>query len=121
MVARDELEALLATRRELGEEYEGALVTSFADRVEKALAARTDEAAGVERAASRDHTAGRVRQFVLGLVSLGVGVPVTVVPVVGSDGSAVALPVVAVAWLGIVGVNVAHSLSLRPRSRTRQG
>lgn len=120
MVARDEVEALLATRRELGDEYEGVLVQSFAARVEKALAARTDEAARLERTSAHEQAAGRIRQFVLGLVSLGVGVPVTIVPVVGTDGSDVALPVVALAWLGIVGVNVAHSRSLRPRRSTRR-
>ena len=45
-------------------------------------------------------------------LELGVGVPVTIVPITATDNG---LPAVVVAWLGITGVNVAHALSARRR------
>ncbi|MGH3383183.1 MAG: hypothetical protein ACRDO1_01255 [Nocardioidaceae bacterium] len=54
----------------------------------------------------------RIRQFVLGLVSMGTGVPITLFAsgmTVGENNVAG----IAVAWLGIVGVNVSHAWSLR--------
>ena len=116
-VTRVELEALLGTRRELGPEYEDALVASFAERVEQALARRADAGAVEVARHAREDEEARKRQFVLGIVSLGVGVSITVVPVVtnGADGLVATL----VAWAGVVGVNVAHAFSVRRTDRPR--
>jgi hypothetical protein len=64
--------------------------------------------------AQRHRGGGQVRQFALGVISLGVGVPVTIVPVVAADGG---LPAVVVAWLGIVGVNAAHAAAVNGPGR----
>ncbi len=57
-----------------------------------------------------------MRQFALGVISLGVGVPVTVVPMVAADNG---LPAVVVAWCGIVGVNAAHAVAINGWRRAR--
>jgi hypothetical protein len=109
-IERSEFEALLATRRELGQDYDAALVDSFADRIEKAVGDRV-AALGVEGTASgRLQVQLAKQQFTLGVVSIACGIPITAI----SAGIA-QLPGLAVAWLGIVGVNVAHALQGRRR------
>ena len=96
--ARDEigreLEATFEARRELGREHEAALVEAFLDRVEKRLAERQPAATPAEREDARGQA------FVLALVSLGCGIPISAIAA-GSEG----LPGLAVAWAGIVLVN----------------
>jgi small-conductance mechanosensitive channel len=67
-VPRDELEATIAARRELGEEMEPALVDAFVERIERRL---TERAADADRALKRkrDHQ----REMVLG--AMGISVP----------------------------------------------
>ena len=101
-----DLEAAIAARAELGREYEPALVESFVERLEATIAARVE--AEVERRAPQPED--RTAPFVLGIVSLGTGIPITAIA--GGIGE---LPGIMVAWAGIVGVNVAHALSRRPR------
>lgn len=113
---RRDLEAALAARRELGPEYEEHLAAGLADRVEQLVAYRTAElqrqaqAGEVEAAAEKSR---RTQRFVLGIISLGAGIPITAI-----SGSLVepGLLGIIVSWAGIVGVNVAASLNDRKRS-----
>jgi hypothetical protein len=70
-VPPEEVQAVLATRTDLGPHYELELAESFADRVEQVIEARvaerTSASKGLERALER---AGQ-GQMVLGIVSLG--------------------------------------------------
>jgi hypothetical protein len=50
-VGREDVEALLEVRRELGPSYDAALVDSFADRIEKAVAERVDAQVAQRQAA----------------------------------------------------------------------
>ena len=115
-----DIEAALATRRELGARYDAELVDGFAERIERAVERRVDaELAG--RADQRRRVAaqgegGRIRQFVLGIISVGVGVPITIVPMVAAENG---LPAVVVAWLGIGAVNAAHASALHGPRRDR--
>ena len=114
---RTEVEAVLETRRELGSTYDRALVDSFADRIERAVEERVDARLQRRGAEQRSGEGGRIRQFVLGIISVGVGVPITIVPMVAADNG---LPAVVVAWLGIVGVNAAHAATVNgPRRQER--
>ncbi len=109
-----DIEAALAARRELGARYDAELVDGFAERIERAVDRRVaDQVALVQRRTS-DDAGGRVRQFALGVISLAVGVPVTIVPMVATDNG---LPAVVVAWLGIIGVNAAHAAAVNGRHR----
>ena len=72
VVSKEELEAAIEARKELGAEMEPALVDSFVERIERRLAERGGES---ERALKqrRDHQ----RDMVLG--AMGISVPLFVV------------------------------------------
>lgn len=116
-VERTEAEAVLETRRELGPSYDRALVDSFAERIERAVDVRAEARLRHRGADDRSREGGRIRQFVLGVVSVGVGVPITIVPTVAAPEGTSGLPAVLVAWLGIVGVNAAHAAAVQGSRR----
>lgn len=101
---RGDAEAILAARRELGLSYEKELVENFAERIERAVDAQVAQRTGGLDQVRRDAAAAGKRQLTLGIVSLGTGIPITAVA-----GGVADLPGVTVAWLGIVGVNLAHA------------
>jgi hypothetical protein len=110
---REELEAALAARKELGRDYEPALVESFLDKIDQRIDARVDARVDERTKGMRksDKAAGE-RQMVLGFVSLGTGIPITAIA--GADDRGVAG--IVVAWLGIAAINVAHALASRRSS-----
>jgi hypothetical protein len=100
---------------ELGPDYSEHVAAGLAERVEQLAALRAGELrhqAEVANSSSRVDQAGRTRQFVLGIISLGVGVPITAISATNTDPGLIG---VLVSWLGIVGVNAVHALSNRPR------
>lgn len=99
MTARDreELQAALAARRELGQEYEPALVDSFLERVEKQLELRS------RRVGQPEHR--MVTPLILG--SLGLAIPLLAIA-----GAAAGLAGIALVCVAIVSVNV---VSMRRR------
>lgn len=114
---RRDAEAALAARLELGQEFEAPIAAGLAERVELLAAHRTAELrrqAELDRAdAGAEKTALRQR-FVLGIVSLGAGIPITAISATNVDPGLLG---VAVSWAGIVGVNAVHALAGRPRRR----
>lgn len=115
-LGHSDIEAALATRRELGARYDAELVDGFAERIEQAVEGRVADQIAVQQRRTADEAGGRVRQFALGVISLGVGVPVTIVPMVATDGG---LPAVITAWVGIIGVNAAHASAVNGGRRNR--
>ncbi|UFN45005.1 hypothetical protein [Nocardioides okcheonensis] len=113
-LGHSDIEAALATRRELGARYDAELVDGFAERIERAVERRAAERGALDQRQAAQAGGGRVRQFVLGVVSVGVGVPITIVPTVATDNG---LPAVIVGWLGIAAVNAAHALTVTGRRR----
>jgi len=100
---RRDIEAALAARRDLGPEYDESIAAGLAERIDELVAIRlADSRADVsERQLDReDERASQRQRFVLGIVSIGSGIPVTAI----TSGS---VPMMAVGWLGIVGVNLA--------------
>jgi hypothetical protein len=109
-------QAALAARMELGPEYSEHVAAGLAERVEQLAALRAGELrheAEVVNSASRMDQYGRTRQFVLGIVSLAVGVPITAIAATNTDPGLIG---VAISWLGIVGVNAVHARANRPQS-----
>ena len=109
-------QAALAARMELGPEYSEHIAAGLAERVEQLAALRAGELrheAEVVNSASRMDQYGRTRQFVLGIVSLAVGVPITAIAATNTDPGLIG---VAISWLGIVGVNAVHARANRPQS-----
>jgi hypothetical protein len=90
---RQEVAATLAARRELGADHDDALIAGFLERVENRLAAPRDTTPA--------EAVLRLR-FILALVSLGAGIPISAIAA-----SLTGLVGLAIVWAGIVGVNVA--------------
>jgi hypothetical protein len=107
---RRDYEALLATRGELGPEYDRALVDSFADRMEKEIQRRSAAASGGRAVRDRTAESAGKRQLTLGIVSLAAGIPITAISAGISH-----LPGLITAWAGIGAVNLAHALANRRR------
>lgn len=117
---RDELEAALAARQELGEVYEAAIVESFADRLDKLIAQRVadevaqhvesaDAAAKVEANAASDRNG---KALGLAIVSMALAIPLT--SIAGGDGNDEGIYLVLIA---IVLINIAFNLGSMRRRR----
>jgi hypothetical protein len=100
---RDELEATLNARNELGAELEPQLIEGFLARLEKEIDVRVD--ARLERS---ERPRDRVSHVPVALGSLGIGIPLT-----GAAGGTVGFAGVLVVWIGIVCVNFAYALANR--------
>ena len=124
MDARDtdlkrELDATLHARRDLGEEYESALVDSFLETVDQRIDGAVErrvrrQLAEQQMQAARDSRSPRVtdswgERFGFGIVSLVLAVPLSAI----GAGTA-RLPGLLVAWAGIVGVNLVQALRADP-------
>lgn len=113
---REDLQATLDARRDLGPDYEKALVESFADRLDATIAGRVRAelaAQGADPAAygprPRAKSPGSaMTPIVLG--SLGIGVPLTAIAA-GQAG----LLGLAIAWIAIVVINVAAASAIMRR------
>ncbi len=107
---RREVQAALGARKELGFEYEEALAAGLLDRVNQLALMRASE---IRREAERvDEVAvaekeSRQQRFVLGIISLGAGIPITAISASTVEPS---LAGILVSWAGIVGVNIAAAL-----------
>src|SRR4051812_36425221 len=92
VVPREDVVATLTARRELGSDFDDALVESFAHRVEERLKTRQP---------ARRSTDERGMVLALAIVSLGCGIPITAIAVTQAGVAGLI-----VAWVGIVLVNV---------------
>jgi len=92
---------MVGARRELGEEMEPAVIDAFLDRVDAAVEARAAE----RRPAPPIPGEGKGEQLVLSIISLATGIPITAIA--AESGGVVGI---LVAWVGIVGVNIAFAL-----------
>jgi len=110
---RRDSEAALAARAELGPAYHDHVAAGLADRVEELVAYRTAELRTQGSVSDREFAAAessRRQRFVLGIISLGVGIPVTAISATQVDPGLLGM---AVGWAGIVGVNVAYAWTNR--------
>ncbi|QDN58139.1 hypothetical protein FNV62_22655 [Streptomyces sp. RLB3-17] len=117
---KKELDATLHARRELGEEYESALVDSFLAKVEQRLDGAVDRRVRRQLAEQQMVVARGSRspqgatdswgeRFGFGIVSLVLAVPLSAI-----GGGLAHLPGLLVAWAGIVGVNVVQAARVTP-------
>ncbi|MEV0241456.1 hypothetical protein AB0I06_16210 [Streptomyces sp. NPDC050674] len=131
MDARDtdlkkELDATLHARRDLGEEYESALVDSFLEKVDQRIDGTVErrvrrQLAEQQLQTARDSRSPRVtdswaERFGFGIVSLVLAIPLSAI-----GGSVARLPGLLVAWAGIVGVNVVQAIRTDPNLFGRRG
>jgi hypothetical protein len=109
-VPQDELSAAIAARMELGKAYERDLAESFVERIERSIDARVDAKVAEQVPDRRQRSGGggasavfgQVTQFVLGVVSVCVGIPITNFAHNTSE--------TFVACAGLVGINAANAL-----------
>ncbi|MDH2389830.1 hypothetical protein QCN29_13705 [Streptomyces sp. HNM0663] len=141
MTSRDpelvkELDATLHARRELGEEYDSALVESFLEKVDQRIDSTLDRRVRRQLAEQQMVVARGARprppsgdtgsdsgfgeRFGFTVVSLILAVPLTAIGVVNEGFKGLL-----VSWLGIVAVNAVHGARgwpwLRRRDRERGG
>jgi hypothetical protein len=124
MDARDtelkkELDASLEARRELGEEYESALVDSFLEKVDQRIDGAVErrvrrQMAEQQMVVGRGSRSPRPtdswgERFGFGIVSLVLAIPLSAI-----GGGIAHLPGLLVAWAGIVGVNAFQAVRTRP-------
>ena len=121
---RADLESTLSVRRELGPDYEPALIEGFLERVDERIAARVD-AQMTNHLASRPDLDRREAQaasqgqpdhaFVLSLASMGMGIPISAI-----SASTAGTTGLLVAWCGIAAVNGAYAWSRAAAHRPRR-
>ncbi|MCF3134307.1 hypothetical protein [Streptomyces olivochromogenes] len=116
---KKELDATLQARRELGEEYESALVDSFLEKVDqridgaverrlrRQLAEQQMQVARGARSPKATDTWGE--RFGFGIISLVLAIPLSAI-----GGGIGHLPGLLVAWGGIVGVNAVQAARTTP-------
>ncbi|MGX4691776.1 hypothetical protein [Streptomyces sp. JNUCC 63] len=124
MDARDadlkkELNASLQARRELGEEYESALVDSFLEKVDQRIDSAVErrvrrQLAEQQMTTARDSRSPKAtdswgERFGFGIVSLVLAVPLSAI-----GGGVGDLPGLIAAWVGIVGVNAVQAARANP-------
>ena len=95
IVDRDELEAAIAARKELGAELEPAVVDSFVERIEKSLVQR-DEQREKALKRKREHQ----KEMVLG--AMGISVPLMLIAAIFTGLAGVIAVCVAIAVIAIV-------------------
>ncbi|MEV0845439.1 hypothetical protein AB0J21_06030 [Streptomyces sp. NPDC049954] len=122
---KKELNATLQARRELGEDYDSALVESFLEKVDQRIDGTVDrrvrrQLAEQQMVVARGSTprptglpaGGWFHRYGFGAASLVLAIPLSAI------GAGTAhLPGLIVAWGGIVGVNLAHAAHNAPWSR----
>ncbi|MEU8889513.1 hypothetical protein [Streptomyces sp. NPDC048442] len=115
---KKDLDATVHARRELGADYEAALVESFLEKVEQRLDTTVDRRVRrqlaeqqlvVARGASRparpaSGDGGFGERFGLAIISLILAIPLSAIAVVNAG-----LPGLLICWLGVFGVNAVHS------------
>ncbi|MFB8755930.1 hypothetical protein [Streptomyces nigra] len=116
---KKELDATLQARRELGEEYESALVDSFLEKVDQRIDGAVErrlrrqlaeqQMTAARGARSSQTTDSWGERFGFGIVSLVLAIPLSAI-----GGGIAHLPGLLVAWAGIVGVNVAQVARTNP-------
>ncbi|MET8609874.1 MULTISPECIES: hypothetical protein [Streptomyces] len=127
---RKDLDATVRARRDLGDDYDSALVESFLEKVEQRLDGAVDrrvrrQLAEQQMAAARGDRRPRTaadswgERYGFALLTLVLAIPLSAI------GAAMAgLAGMIVTWIGIVGVNAAQAIRLHPelvQGRGRSG
>ncbi|WP_156325849.1 hypothetical protein [Nonomuraea sp. SBT364] len=108
---REDLQATLDARRDLGPEYEAALVDSLVERIDATIAARVQaelqQHGGKPRKEYKHHKPNGAAIIPVALGSMGLGIPLTAI----ASGSA-GLAGLLIAWVAIVVINVAAAAAI---------
>lgn len=114
--SRDEIRAAAETHRELGPDYQEAVIESFLDKVGKEIDARVDARLGSGRRDWRPQPAPKQHHgsaMALAIVSMVLGIPLTAI-VLAAGSHPAGLAGLLIVWAAIVAINVAFAIRLRP-------
>ena len=114
--SRDEIRAAAETHRELGPDYQEAVIESFLDKVGKEIDARVDARLGNSRRDWRPQRAPKQHHgsaMALAIVSMVLGIPLTAI-VLAAGSHPAGLAGLLIVWAAIVAINVAFAIRLRP-------
>lgn len=111
----DEIRAAAETHRDLGPDYQSAVIESFLDKVGREIDARVDaRLAAAQPPAAPARPASKERSaFVLAIVSLSLGIPLTALTVTAGT-HPVGIAGLLVVWVAIAIINVAYTVGRRP-------
>src|SRR5450755_2357032 len=110
-VSPDEFRAAAEVHRELGPEYDKAVVESFIQRLGPEIDVRVDARVAQELEAGAGQP--RTPSMRLAITSMALGIPLTGIVATGS-GHPVGLIGVLIIWVAIAIINVAYAISSRP-------
>ncbi|MBB2915447.1 hypothetical protein FHS43_006767 [Streptosporangium becharense] len=103
---RQDMRATVEARRDLGPDYETALIESFVSRLDATITQRVRAEMHASRAAPPDRRPPRDSSpIAMMLASMGMGIPLTVITAEYGGGAGLLL-----SWGGIVTINVAYAL-----------
>lgn len=118
----DEIRAAAETHRELGPDYQDAVIESFLDKVGKEIDARVDARLGRGRGGWQPEQPARpappaaVKQYqpmTLAIVSMVLGIPLTAITLTAGPHPAGIVGLLVV-WAAIAAINIAYAVRLRP-------
>ncbi|WP_327092825.1 hypothetical protein OIE66_19950 [Nonomuraea sp. NBC_01738] len=114
---REDLQATLDARRDLGPDYEAALVESFVERLDATITARVQAELGTTQVKKQKNSNNNPKQhgggaamIPVALGSLGLGIPLTAIA--SSNAGLVGL---LLTWAAIVAINVAAAVAIMRR------
>ncbi|WP_336206530.1 hypothetical protein [Nonomuraea sp. LPB2021202275-12-8] len=107
---REDLQATLAARRDLGPEYESALVDSLVERLDATIAARVHAELQMRGAVPPKQKSSGNAMIPIALGSMGIGIPLTAV----AAGTAGVVGLM-IAWVSIIVINVAAATAIMRR------
>ncbi|TQS28543.1 hypothetical protein [Microbispora sp. KK1-11] len=108
--SREDLRAVMAARRDLGPEYEDALVDSFLDKLDVEIAARIRNEVAAQLRHQPPGPPVKQKDSAVGVAmgSLALGIPLTAIAVANAGLAGLLL-----SWGGIIAVNFAYAVSRR--------
>ena len=115
----DEIRAAAETHRDLGPDYQSAVIESFLDKVGREIDARVDARVAMaqpaaQQPARRQRSSGWTSSpYSLAIISLVVGVPLTGIVA----GNHMPMAALAIVWFAIAVINVAYIVSNRPPAK----
>jgi hypothetical protein len=108
----DEIRAAAETHRELGPDYQSAVIESFLDKVGREIDARVDERMALARQMQIKPARGR-SPMALAIVSMSLGIPLSAIALGVASSSIGGLTALVVIWIAITAINLAYTLGDR--------
>ena len=105
---RDDLTAAVGARRELGSDYEDAVLDAFLARLDRQMQERVDATVAQRSRRTTLYPGERDPGLTLGIISVIAGIPVTAITTGTEE-----LAALIVSWAGIAAVNVAQAWGRR--------